>query len=287
MAILNGIYIFVEQEQWSDDVEVTEHPTESGVPTTSTARNRPLELSITGKFVNVQSMTAAVIANKVRKLKSDKSLINYSGRRGATNMMITGFSLDYNNKNSGGADFSMTLKQVRIAKSAYTKPKQTAAKKEQKKTAPVLKVGAKVVFKGGYVYVSSDAKKPAAKRGRSTCKIEKINTKSWSIHDYHLVSTDGKKVCGWCDKADIEGVASDSTAATTKSGTKQPTKGTSKAVYHTVKKGDTLYKLAHVTYKKYNLSTSTLMKNNPNAFSIKGNANTLKVGAKLLITKNG
>ena len=287
MAILNGIYVFVEQEQWSNDVEATEHPTETGVPTTSTARDRPLELSISGKIVDVKTMTSAVIESKLQKLKKDKSLINYSGRKGAGSLMITSFSLDYNNRNSGGADFSMTLKQVRIAKSAYTKPKQTAAKKEAKKTAPVLKVGATVVFKGGYVYASSDAKKAAAKRSRSTCKITIINSRSWSVHDYHLISTDGKKVYGWCDKADIEGVASDSTAAKTNGGTKQPTKGTGKAVYHTVKKGDTLYKLAHVTYKKYNLSTSTLMKNNPNAFSIKGNANTLKVGAKLLITKNG
>lgn len=268
----------------NDEVEGTSHPVEKGVDMTSTIRKKPIELSISGKIVDVNGMSAADILAKLRKLQANGSLINYSGRCVASNLQIQSFPKTHVNTNTGGADFSMTLKEIRIAKSAYNPT--SSSKKTVKKNNPDLSVGATVVFKGGYVYVSSDAKKPAAKRSRSTCKITIINSRSWSIHSYHLISTDGKMVYGWVDKADIEGVASDSTAATSNGGTQQTQKGTGTAVYHTVKKGDTVYELVHVTYKQYNITVKELMANNEHAFSQKGNMNTLKVGAKLLITKN-
>ena len=140
-----------------------------------------------------------------------------------------------------------------------------------------------VVFKGGNVYVSSDAKKPAAKRGRSTCKITIINTRSWGIHAYHLISTDGKKVYGWVDKSNIEGLPTSSTNSKTNSGTKQTTSGNSKAVYHKVKKGNTIWTLVNKNYKSLGKSVNWVISNNPNAFSKKGDPKTLKVGVKLLM----
>ena len=76
----------------------------------------------------------------------------------------------------------------------------------------------------------SDAKKAAATRGRSTCKItiapdtNKVLNNSWAIHKYHLISTDGKKVYGWVDKENIEGTGSTGTSGTTNGGTQQVTK---------------------------------------------------------------
>lgn len=199
-------------------------------------------------------------------------------------MQIQSFHSDYDNKIWGGFTFSMTLKQIRIAKSSYTPKKKTVQKqKETKKTSPKLAVGETVIFAGGNVYVSSDASKAAAKRGRSTCKITIINTKSWSKHQYHLISTDGGKVYGWVDKANIEGVSSSSTASKENGGTKQVSKGKKTAVYHTVKKGNTVWALVNKNYKSLGKTCQWVIDNNPKAFSRKGDPTTLKIGAKLLM----
>jgi LysM repeat protein len=255
-------------------------------------------LSLKGKIVDVKGTKANDILSKLKELQRKGSLVKYVGRNSVSNLQIQSFSTSHPYTNAGGADFDMTLKEIRIAKSAYNKSTNTAKKtQEQKKNSPDLSVGSIVVFKGGSVYVSSDATKPAATRGRSTCKITIINTRSWSKHSYHLISTDGGRVYGWVDKSNIEGVPSSGTAAKTNGGTQQIKKSTSAVtttkttsgkldvVYYTVKKGDTALKLVTTTFKEYGLTVKDLMDANPSAFSGRGIASTLKVGARLMIAK--
>lgn len=283
------MYVFVEHESIQKSVESTSHPTEKGLPITSTIQKQPIELSIDGRIVDNDKYKATATNTKLEELLNSGSLITYKGRISASNMQIQSYSSDYDNKTWGGFTFTMTLRQVRIAKSSYTPKKQTVTKQKQaKKTSPKLVVGAIVVFKGGNVYVSSDATKAAAKRGRSTCKITKINTASWAKHPYHLISTDGGKVYGWVDKANIEGVASSSTGNKENGGTQQTNNGVSVAVYHIVKKGDTVWALVNRTYKYLGKTCQWVIDNNPHAFSRKGDARTLQIGRKLLMGyKNG
>lgn len=276
------MYVFVESESVRRSIDSTSHPTEQGLPITSTIQKQPIELSITGRIVNNDKYDANTTRAKLQALLDSGSLITYSGRNAISNMQILSFDSDHDNKIWGGLTFTMTLKQVRIAKSSYTEKKPTTtAQKNDKKQNPTLKVGATVVFKGGNVYVSSDATKAAAKRGRSTCKITKINTKSWSKHDYHLISKDGGKVYGWVDKANIEGVASSSTGNKGNGGTQQVNTGKGKEVRHTVKRGDTVYAL--VNKYKTGKSCQWVINNNPSAFSRKGDPTTLQIGKKLLM----
>ena len=218
-------------------------------------------------------------------MRTSGSLINYVGVNSIGNFQIKSFNTTNNNSNWGGADFDMELVEVRIAKSAYNAPKASA---DTAKKNPELKAGAIVVFKGGNVYKSSDATKAAAKRGRSTCKIQipnskspPIRTESWAKHPIHLVSTDGGKVYGWVDKANIEGTGNTGTSNKTNGGTQQVnSKGT--AVYHTVKKGETVYGLVNGKYKSLGKTCKWVIDNNPKAFSRKGDATTLQIGKKLL-----
>ena len=281
MALINNLYVFVEDEEISRDIESTSHPVETGIEITSTIRKKPVEISLKGKIVDVDGMTASEILSKLDELRKKGSLISYSGRNTAQNLQIQSFHTTHPYTNAGGADFDMTLKEVRIAKSSYKKT--STDKASNKKNNPDLSVGSIVVFKGGSVYVSSDATKAAANRGRSTCKITIINTRSWAKHQYHLISTDGKKVYGWVDKSNIEGVTSDSTSATTNGGVQQTQKGSGTKIYHVVKKGDTIWALVNTTYKEYSLTCQKVMDNNPSAFSKKGDARTLQIGAKLFI----
>lgn len=223
MATINNIYIWVESEDISRSSKIPQHPVEKGLPLTDNAKREPKTLSISGKIIDTKTLKAKDIVDKIENLKDSGSLIKYSGVNVLGNYMISSFDTTENNAVWGGADFSMELVEVRISKSAYDPTKQKAAEKEKQVNNPTLEVGATVVFKGGSVYVSSDATKPAATRGRSTCKITIINSRSWSKHDYHLISTDGGKVYGWVDKANIEGTGSTGTAGTTNGGTQQVT----------------------------------------------------------------
>lgn len=291
MAILNGMYIHVVEETVTGDVKTTSHPVETGIPMTDTVKAEALIISLSGKIVDYGDMTSAQVQAKIKSLRDTGSLVEYKGRNVASSMQIQSLETSHPNTNHGGADFTMVLKKVRIAKSAYTPKKpSTTQQQETTKTDPdavkaTIKVGSTVVFKGGSVYVSSDAKKAAATRSRSTCKVQKISTASYSVHQYCLKSTDGKMVNGWVDLANIEGAEATGTNGKTNAGTQQVTSGsgTKKAVYHTVKRGDTVWALVNKSYKNLNTTVSWVINNNPKAFSKKGDATTLKVGAKLLM----
>lgn len=293
MALLNGMYIHVTNETVTRSVESVQHPVEKGFPLTSNVKKQPIGLSLSGSIVNTDKYDANTIRGKIQELMFSGSLITYSGRNAASNYQIQSFDSDHDNRIWGGLRFSMELVQVRIANSSYvveekptsspTPEKTVSVLKEQAKSTPKLEVGATVVFKGGSVYVSSDASKAASTRGRSTCKITNINTKSWAKHQYHLKSSDGGKVYGWVDKANIEGVPTTSTASTTISSTQQVSNGKGTAVYHTVKRGDTVYSLVTKKYKSLGKSVSWVIKNNPKCFSRAGDPKTLKVNSKLLM----
>lgn len=231
MATINNLYIQVQSENINRSSDIPQHPVEDGLPTTDNVRKKPKTLSISGKIVDTKGYNAKTIIEKIEALKDKGSLIKYCGVDNLGNFLISSFNTTKDKTIWGGANFDMELVEVRITKSAYDPSKQKSAEKAKQVNNPTLKAGAIVVFKGGSVYVSSDAKKAAATRGRSTCKIEipnskskPIRTESWAKHPIHLVSTDGKKVYGWVDKENIEGTGSTGTSGTTNGGTQQVVK---------------------------------------------------------------
>ena len=292
MAIINGLYIHVTGENVSGGVDATSHPVEDGIPTTDLVRPQALAFSLTGKIVDYDGMYANQVISKLRSWQEKGSLITYSGRNVSTNLQIRSFDTDHNGSIHGGADFSMELVKVRIAKSAYVPKKEavveqeTAAVKQLKESD--IKVGSMVIFKGGGVYYSSTREKASYTSGRSTCECTQI-AKASAPHRYHLISKDGDRVYGWVDFANIEGVVSTSTSGKTNAGTQQTKTTTSSTsaekypVYHKVKSGDTVYNLVKNKYSYLGKSVSWVINQNPAAFSKPGDATTLKTGAYLLM----
>lgn len=221
MATINDIYVFVEDESLNRDTSVSQHPVEKGLPLTDTIKNNPKSLSISGMIVDAGNLKADEIISKIEALRTSGSLINYKGRNTVGNFQIKSFNTSHPNTNWGGADFDMELVEVRIAKSAYDPNAQIKRNNTTAKQSPAITKGSIVVFLGGAVYVSSDAKKPAARRSRSTCDVTIISTRSWSVHQYHLISRDGKRVYGWVDRDRIEGAGNAGTAYITNGGTQQ------------------------------------------------------------------
>lgn len=137
MATINNLYVWVENEEITNTTESTAHPVEKGLPITDCVVRRPVELSISGKIVKSGNMKATDIVKKLKELQNSGSLITYVGRNTLSNMQIQSFPETYVNTNWGGCDFSMTLKEVRIAQTAFVpiKKKKTnnaGAKQVQK-----------------------------------------------------------------------------------------------------------------------------------------------------------
>ena len=125
MALINNLYVFVADESVTNDVESTSHPVEKGIDFTDHIRRSPVELSISGKITDSNGMKASEILAKIKELQKSGSLITYVGRNSFVNMQIQGFSTSHPNTNWGGCDFAMSLKEVRIAKPAYTEKKNS------------------------------------------------------------------------------------------------------------------------------------------------------------------
>lgn len=280
MALINNLYVQVINEDWDKSVDSTSHPVEKGFEVTDSVRKKPKTLSLSGNIVSAGNMTAEAICSKLHEMATAGSLIKFVGRKSASNMQIQSFNESYSNEIWGGFAFSMQLKEVRIAQIAYVEPKASVANVS---STGEIKVGDIVVFKGGNVYISSDAPKAATTKGRQTCKVTQINERSWSLHDYHLISTEKvypHNVYGWCNIEDIEGgTAGGNTAAKTNvsplktsrtraNGLQQVIKSdpvvdeqnvSSEKVYHKIKSGDTLnsiyeaYKDLRVGYKSNSL----------------------------------
>ena len=229
MALINNNYVLVTEEGINRTADTTSHPTEEGLPISDTVRSQPISVSLTGKIVDTDNATAGTIVNKLKNLHKEGSLITYIGQCGTiNNLQIQDFSTNYNNKNYGGADFDMTLKEVRIAKKAYVKTKSSNTVKETKKSND-FKVGDFVWFTGGYVYVSSDAAKHSSKRGKSYCKLTKISALKNRKHIYHLINRDcsygsPNYVYGWVDASKVSAVTKTISKKSSSGGTQQTKK---------------------------------------------------------------
>lgn len=142
MALLNNIYVFVEDESVEYSGESTSHPVEKGIELTDHYKRSPIEISISGKIVDNKKEKAADILNKLNKLRDQGSLIKYVGRISLGNMQIQNISVTSTYKNWGGYDVEISLKEIRIAKSAYdaAKSAKLAAQASQGDNSKVFHV---------------------------------------------------------------------------------------------------------------------------------------------------
>lgn len=233
MAYLNGLYIHVTDEDMDEDIEVSEHPVEQGADVADHVNIKGARISLSGKIVKADGLEGHEILTKIKAWRDTKTLLRYDGRNYGNNLLITKFTTGHPKNVKGGCTFSMELRNLPIAKNAYVADEQqqpeTVTEQPTKEAIAEGKiaVGEIVVFKGGSVYASSDAKNKTSTRNRSTCKITIIAKNSWSIHKLHLVSTDGGKVYGWVDESNIEGVKAENTETKkqTDAGRQQISKG--------------------------------------------------------------
>ena len=126
MALLNGLYIFVKDEKVNNNITTVTHPVEDGIELTDHVLTEAQEISLTGKIVGDG---AAAKISSIKLMQKQGTLISYIGRNYASNYQITSFDTSHGNAVTGGCDFDMTLREVRIANSPYKVNKNTASTK--------------------------------------------------------------------------------------------------------------------------------------------------------------
>ena len=118
MAYINQYYLFVDDdgESVNRDVSISDHPVEDGMVITDNVKRDPLELRITGKLVGAEaeSIRAALVA-----WMEHGSYVKYVGGEILSSAAILSFHTSRSGKLDGGMSFEMTLREIRVAKSAY------------------------------------------------------------------------------------------------------------------------------------------------------------------------
>lgn len=143
MALLNDMYVFVESEDLSSNIEVNTHPVEKGIDLTDHIQRKPMVLSLSGEFVG---KGFADTRKKIQSLHEKGSVVQYVGRKTLKKGQITALTLTYNNQIRKGCFFTMEITEVRFAKVQEAKKKKGKPKKGNiKNTKPKTQAGAQQV----------------------------------------------------------------------------------------------------------------------------------------------
>ncbi len=125
MAKLDTITLFVERESYNESVTATAYPVEKGVPFTDHVERNPRSMTLNA-FIS--GTGASDKLSKIRTMMHKGKIVKYVGRATASNIII--LSVDHDRSTiKNGFDVTITLREVRIAKSPWVK-----AKKKKKTT---------------------------------------------------------------------------------------------------------------------------------------------------------
>lgn len=127
----------IESENPKDSATVTDNPVESGQDVSDHVKQNP-------SIINIKGQMTEDAANKLQTLKHYKkegALLKYVGRNVYSNMVIEEIDREHGVANRFGYQFSIKLKQVRIAtaKEAQIKVANPSTKRQDKRTATKVK----------------------------------------------------------------------------------------------------------------------------------------------------
>lgn len=131
MALLNGLYVFVIDEDVKRGVSISEHPVESGLDITDNVKRNPKVISLSGQIVG---KNATQIRDKIEALHQKGQFVKYVGQNILSKALITEFDTSHPNTIYGGCAFSMEIKEIRIAKSPLVVKKAVVQKQVTKQT---------------------------------------------------------------------------------------------------------------------------------------------------------
>ncbi|MDR4997896.1 phage baseplate protein [Brevibacillus parabrevis] len=157
MALINGMYILAETEDPKFEVEVTDQPVEIGIDVSDHVQRKPYTIDISGFIVGDD---AAQIREKIKAIAEKGELVEFQGRNLFSGRIVS-FATSHTNRIANGFAFSLSMKEIRIAKTSYV---ETLPAPIRAQAAPVVSAGRK------------QTKKKQARK--STEKVEKVKFKA-------------------------------------------------------------------------------------------------------------
>lgn len=171
MGTLAGYKIANIQESFTNSVNATSYPVEKGLPITDGVLRQPKTFSITGKILGNTDSEATKIYNALEKKQNSGTIVSYTGRATAKNVIITSIQVNYDNTVGNGMSVTIDLQEIRIATSPYVVKKSTV-KLMGKKSISNTKKSSRVYHKvrKGDTYWGC-----ARKYGTSVSALERLN----------------------------------------------------------------------------------------------------------------
>lgn len=128
MAFINDVYVFLEEEDTSRSIEVSEHPVEKGMNIADNIKSNPATVSFSGEIVGENYKSSL---NKLIDLQKSGKLVKYSGCSILKNAIIERIDVSHSVSIHGGCKISIDIREIRIAKPAYIDPKKTKSGTQQ------------------------------------------------------------------------------------------------------------------------------------------------------------
>jgi CRISPR/Cas system-associated endonuclease Cas1 len=108
---LNAVY----SEKPVRSVKTTDQPVEEGVDIVDHVQAQPKRMEITGV---VTGSDASMSLKRLEAYQTNGTMVQYTGRNGFTDVIIESFNSVHDATNKGAFNFTITLKQIRIASAA-------------------------------------------------------------------------------------------------------------------------------------------------------------------------
>lgn len=140
MALIDGLYIFVESENINYKMNITSNQVEQGISLTDHAEREPLEFSISGMLLDSEKSSAYEQYTKLRNWQLACKQVKYVGRNVFTGV-ITDISKSNDYTVGNGAPVTINMKEIRIANTPYqTGSTQNVVQKQVATTKSVTTV---------------------------------------------------------------------------------------------------------------------------------------------------
>ncbi|MCY7484436.1 phage baseplate protein [Paenibacillus alvei] len=134
MPTINGHSIWVETEDLGFEVDITTQPVEKDIDMTDHVQRKARTMSLTGAVVGKD---AAKTLTFLRNAQDKGLIVKYVGRNAFTGL-LSGLTTSHDYKIADGFNFTLSMTEVRTAKSSYV----------DKLPAPIKAQAAKIVNSG-------------------------------------------------------------------------------------------------------------------------------------------
>ncbi|WPZ17787.1 LysM peptidoglycan-binding domain-containing protein [Geobacillus subterraneus] len=142
MAKLGKYNLFVLSESPRFSVETTSYPVEKGIAFTDHVKAEPEELNVE-VFLSGSNYQKTLDQLKNSMYKGE--IMTYAGRAIVRNVIIESISANMDKSSKNGVQVSLSLKQIRVATTPYTKPKTKPPTNSGKKQ-PIPKGATQAVY---------------------------------------------------------------------------------------------------------------------------------------------